>query len=101
MNRTLSISALALGALLMTSCGKSINCNDSEQGTIIDYTGLDGCGMLIELSNGNRIEPINLYQFNDVNIADNQKVWVNYQSTSGGSICMAGEIVEITCLENR
>jgi hypothetical protein len=34
-----------------------------SKATIKDFTGLDGCGMLIVLENGDEIEPSNLNNF--------------------------------------
>jgi hypothetical protein len=75
---------------------------DMVKGTIRDFTGLDGCGLVIQLDN-KTLEPINLSDFSsNVSLIDGQKVWVKYQAVSGmASICMVGEIVEITGLEER
>jgi hypothetical protein len=82
------------------------SCKKSSTGwikaTIQDLTGLDGCGMVIQLEDQSYLEPINLPDFNDdATIEDNQKVWVKYQEISGGSICMVGEIIEIKGLQDR
>ena len=70
--------------------------------TIKDYTGLDGCGIVIELENGDAIEPVNLTDFSSsVSISDGQKVWVKYHSISAVSICMVGQIVQIDELRER
>lgn len=67
-------------------------------GTVRDYTGLDGCRYLIELDNGTRLEPIlkdTSFQFRD-----NQRVKLSYiERPDMMSICMAGIIAEITCIE--
>ncbi|MFM7681149.1 MAG: hypothetical protein ACKO7P_00165 [Bacteroidota bacterium] len=86
--------------LILTACSKS---NSSMlKGKLHDYTGLDGCGMLIDLDNGTTLEPTNLWNFqDDVNLVDGQKVWVKYSEISAGSICMVGKVVEIDELENR
>jgi PKD repeat protein len=67
-------------------------------GTVRDYTGLDGCHYLIELDNGIRLEPI----LNDTmfHFRDNQRVRLSYiECPDLMSICMAGIIAEITCIE--
>jgi PKD repeat protein len=67
-------------------------------GTVWDYTGLDGCGYLIELDNGTRLEPIlrdTMFYFHN-----NQRVRLSYiERPDLISICMAGIIAEITCIE--
>lgn len=91
---------LFLILLLLTACSKSNS--GMLKGKLHDYTGLDGCGMLIDLDNGTTLEPTNLSNFQDnVNLVDGQKVWVRYHEISAGSICMVGKVVEIDELENR
>ncbi len=81
-------------------------CTKSHEGmtkaTIKDYTGLDGCGMVIVLENGDEIEPSNLNSFSSsVSITEGQKIWVKYHEIGGASICMVGPSVEIDELEER
>lgn len=91
---------LFLIILLLTACSKSNS--GMLKGKLHDYTGLDGCGMLIDLDNGTTLEPTNLSNFQDnVNLVDGQKVWVKYHEISAGSICMVGKVVEIEEIENR
>jgi hypothetical protein len=93
-------SFLFLILLILTACSKSHS--GMLKGELHDYTGLDGCGMLIDLDNGTTLEPINLSDFQyNVNLVDGQKVWVRYHEISAGSICMVGKVVEIEELENR
>ena len=84
----------------------NFSCSKKHEGmtkaTIKDYTGLDGCGMLIVLENGVEIEPSNLNNFSStVSISDGQKIWVKYHEIGGASICMVGPTVEIDGLEER
>lgn len=91
---------LFLILLLLMACSKSNS--GMLKGRLHDYTGLDGCGMLIDLDNGTTLEPANLSNFQDnVNLVDGQKVWVKYHEISTGSICMVGKVAEIDELENR
>jgi PKD repeat protein len=67
-------------------------------GTVMDYTGVDGCGYLIKLDNGTILEPVVVdtpFVFRD-----NQRVRLSYRElTEGASICMIGILAEITCIE--
>lgn len=91
-----------VGVILLTLLGCSKSHSGMVKGTIQNYTGLDGCGMVIELENGTTLEPTNLNSFqNEVSIADEQKVWVKYHSVEGASICMVGQIVQLDALEER
>ena len=86
--------------MILSTCSKSNN--GMIKGLLHDYTGLDGCGMLIDLDNGTILEPTNLNDFQfDVNIVDGQKVWVSYHEVAAGSICMVGEVVVIDDLKKR
>jgi hypothetical protein len=97
MKKILFFTALSF---LIFSCSKTHE--GMTKATIKDYTGLDGCGMLIVLENGNEIEPSNLNSFSSsVSISDGQKVWVKYHEIGGASICMVGAIVQIDELEER
>lgn len=85
--------------LIFSACNRS-TCDNAQAATIVDYTGLDGCGLVIQLQNGTVLEPVNLNDFN-LTPTDGMKVWVKYHEIAGGSICMVGPIVEIDCLAKR
>lgn len=87
-----------LSLALLASCKKS-ECADREKGTLKNYTGLDGCAWIIELDNGQKLEPLNLDEF-IASPADGMKVRVNYiDDIEMASICMVGKIARINCLE--
>jgi len=102
MSKILSLTfvGIAISLLTLTSCEKESDCPNAVKATFTDLTGLDGCGMVIELENGDRIEPVNLSDF-EIDVEDGKKIWVEYHSFSGASICMVGEIVEIDCIGER
>ena len=70
-----------------------------KKGTIVDKTGLDGCGFMIKLENDKILEPSELDdQFKKEGI----QVWVKYSiPKSLNSICMAGQLVKLTAIEKR
>ena len=87
-----------IGAMIVCLTGL-ISCKpepeDMTRVTVEDLTGLDGCGLVLKLSNGQRLEPINLNEFN-VTLNDGDVIWVNYVSAPDyASICMVGEMIEI------
>ena len=92
--------------LQISGCNKSSNeiaqaCENAQKAKFKDLTGLDGCGMVIQLQNGCYLEPINLCDM-DIEIKDGQKIWVSYHSVPNmASICMVGDIVEIDCIAPR
>jgi hypothetical protein len=70
--------------------------NGFVKATIINYT-LDGCSYMLQLEDGKKLEPVNL---SEEFKKDNIKVWIKYQHYKGTSICMAGEMVTVTAIEN-
>ncbi|MDX2362634.1 MAG: hypothetical protein QNK23_17630 [Crocinitomicaceae bacterium] len=90
---------ISITVLLATSCDKG-DCTNSVKAELKDLTGLDGCGFVLELDNGDKLEPRNLNDFN-IDIVDGKKVWVNYTVISSPSFCMVGEVVEIDCIAER
>ena len=80
---------------MFVSCNKNIS--DEEVGIVKDYTGLDGCGLLIVLDKGENLEPISIPA--GVTLTDGQRVSVKYRiKNDRASACMAGYIVEIVSL---
>jgi hypothetical protein len=83
---------------LLTACSDKIdpqNCN--VPATVRDLSGLDGCGKVLELTNGKRLEPFGS-TWTSFPSTDGQRVLIGYQPAEGGSICMVGAIVTITCI---
>jgi hypothetical protein len=85
---------------LMVSCAKNTSCTSASKGKLKNLTGLDGCGWVIE-ANGKTYEPINLGEFDSSLLVENQHIFFSYNSFSGGSICMVGETIQLTCVEKR
>ncbi len=79
-----------------TSCEKDNPTGLGEiEGIVRDYTGLDGCGFIIELMNGEKLEPVEVTDTNFV-FMDGQRVAVTYtELTDMGSYCMVGKVVRI------
>ena len=76
------------------SCKKN---NDCVNGTIKDFTGLDGCGMMIVLDNGERLDPVSLP--NNISLIPDKKVCIGYKEKPPFNTCMAGKTVKITSLK--
>jgi hypothetical protein len=69
-----------------------------ETGVVRDYSGLDGCGYVIELNNGQILEPVFIDDTTFV-FEDGKKISLSYYEETGlASICMAGKMVHITCI---
>ena len=77
--------------------------SDLQAGMLRDMTGLDGCTWMIETIKNDktiRLEPINLDDFSIVPI-DSLSVSFAYKSADVATICMAGEVIELTKIEVR
>lgn len=87
------------------SCENSV-CN--TEATVINLTGLDGCGLMFELADGTRLEPERrtyiqapsveddpLYHFE---LIEGQQVKISWDKSTLLSTCMAGKMVYITCI---
>ncbi len=85
--------------LIFSACDRT-SCENAQAATIEDYTGLDGCGLVLKLQSGEVLEPTNLNDFN-ITPTDGMKVWVKYHGVGMMSICMVGPTVEIDCLAKR
>src|SRR5690349_9418577 len=80
----------------------------SEIASVVDFTGLDGCGLMLVLEDGTRLNPEKrvyiqapkkeddpLYYFT---LVAGEKVKVAYKESSGMDACMSGKPVFITCI---
>ncbi len=86
--------------LLLAACPDE-RCEGGKDALILDYSGLDGCGWVILLKSGERLEPVNLHQF-DIEPADSLPVNLTYTVIKDMmSICMVGKIVHISCITTK
>lgn len=83
--------------LLLTACPEEW-CEGGVDALILDYSGMAGCNWIILLETGERLEPVNLHQF-DIEPADSLPVNLTYTVIKDMmSICMVGKIVHINCI---
>ncbi len=96
--RAFKLFLVSLSAtILLTGCPEK-GCDDGVPAILLDYTGLSGCKWVIQLQNGERLEPVNLHEF-DLVPADSMIVHITYtEAPTMMSICMVGKMVEITCI---
>ena len=88
-----AVFAASALALLCTGCNKR-----DGNAVLRDYTGLDGCGWVIE-ANGTVLEPLNLGEFLS-DPEDGMDLNVAYHVETGyASICMVGDIVTLIACE--
>jgi len=66
-----------------------------QEVTLKDLTGFDGCGWVLEKSEGDYLEPVNLGDFVPNGI-DGNRYLIKYKLVENrASICMVGLIIEI------
>lgn len=66
--------------------------------TAKDFTGLDGCGIMMVLDNGDKMLPVNLDQYSPA-LKDGEHVRVSFVLEDMASTCMAEDaVVRLTCL---
>ena len=104
---SLSYTPVDIATICMVGQAANIDCiqqigdGTSVAGVVKDFTGLDGCGFIIELEDGSRLEPAEV-MVKDFEFRDNQKVWLTYVALENMvSICMVGEMVRITGITER
>ena len=105
-----------LSVICLSACNEEEMATNGEcdiTGTVRDFTGVDGCGFVFEDDEGNIYEPMSkfwcptgvpaeelqadpLYNFQYV---DGKRISFSYETVQVGSICMVGQTVVITCLE--
>ncbi len=102
---------------LMLSCNQE-EATKNEKGcstlaVVRDLRGLDGCSFVFELADGKKLEPLLSHcvlppidsepqkdPLSDFEFADGKQVRIGYEVLENQiSICMAGTIVKISCIE--
>jgi hypothetical protein len=83
--------------LTLLSCGDQGVCKKSIHVKLKNLTGFDGCGWVLLKDDGKYLEVQNFDEF-DFEFVEGKEYHVSYKSSDGGSICMVGEIIEVTCM---
>jgi hypothetical protein len=86
-------------SILTFSCNptKTTTSNCTTEGIVKDMTGLDGCKFIIQLTDGTKLNPIELSD-KSFQLKDGQKIRFSYEAIDAMNICMAGETVKVTCI---
>jgi hypothetical protein len=63
-------------------------------------SALDACGWMLELENGEKLQPVSQDDLKGVKLKDGNKVRIGFTyETDRVSACMAGKLVKVTCIE--
>ena len=96
---SLTVALIHLATLLLLTGCPEEGCENGVPSMLLDYTGLSGCSWIIQLQSGEKLEPLNLEDF-DLTPADSMLVHVTYEKKpTMMSVCMVGKMVEITCIK--
>lgn len=101
MKTKLILGTLFIALISFASCNKNNGCSRSEKAWVRDFSANDTCGIVFELEDGTKLEPVNLAEFSLMDFGEGDLVWVSYKETSGASTCGIGDIVEIRCVSER
>jgi hypothetical protein len=101
-NRNILTVLLVLPLFGYTECGNQAHVEGpcTIVATVRDMTGLEDCHHLLELSTGEKLQPVAGIPSN-WRWKDNEKVRVSFEVMEGYvSSCMAGVMVKINCIES-
>lgn len=100
MKPLIRLTAIVGISLLLWACPKN-NCPEGVDAVLRDYTGMDGCTWVIELPDGERLEPVNFHEL-EFTPEDNLPIRVSFTPAEEMmSICMVGKMVNIQCISRR
>ena len=63
----------------------------------VDMSELDGCGILLELEDGERLIPVE-WSVQNPDLQEGETYLINYTEIPAATICMAGKSVRMTCI---
>lgn len=96
------ILILSLFSVLFTACHEDEEILFKETGVVVDYAGAGDCGFVIELDNGNRIQP--MYYPKSYSFMSGQRVLVEYieldniiNGCDRGVACDIKYVEELSC----
>ena len=101
--RKLFLIAFSFSILLLSCMEKEapILTPNFENAVIKNFGGLDGCGWIIILEDGSRLEPLNLDDFSIIP-TEGLEIEIEYSiKTDIASICMVGAAAEISAIQER
>ncbi|MFY0643468.1 MAG: hypothetical protein JXR19_03300 [Bacteroidia bacterium] len=95
----LFIASITLGGSCKEKLNNNQNCN--TLGEVVDMTGLDGCGLVVQLENGDKLEVVDMPE-NSEPLKAGEKFLFGYEEVPDlASICMVGKMIRITCISAR
>ena len=68
--------------------------------TVVDKSGLDGCTLLLQLEDGQLLNPVE-WSGSEPALGVGKKYLINYEEVPMATICMTGKTVKITCITSE
>jgi len=97
------LAGLLLPALVLSCKTTQQSTGCRYEGVVMDMRGLDGCGLMIVLSDSahTRLQPVEMAD-TSFHLQPGQRVRVNYTELRDRmSNCMAGKLVRIDCIREQ
>ena len=94
MKKIFLISAVA-SIFILASCDEDINACDGDSivVTVVDWTGFDGCGIVLTTDSTN----FEVFQWPEsCEYTVGEQLCITYNETPGASICMIGPMITVT-----
>ena len=97
------IRHLIIALLFFSSCHSNDKggCDNGELVTLKDFTGLDGCSWMLVKKDNSSLEPMNLPDFINKPIEGDTYIIEYRMRNDLASVCLAGSIIEITCVQKQ
>jgi hypothetical protein len=70
------------------------------EGVLVDMNNLDGCGWIIKLQDGTKLQPINMDKF-ELEPKDGAAVLFSYKKVDMAGVCMVGQMVELLSIKEK
>ncbi len=87
-------------ATVLWGCPEN-KCPEGVDAMLVDYSHLAGCSWILELPDGQRLQPLNLDDF-EMEPTDSMLVKVTFTLTEDmAGICMVGKMANIQCITPR
>ena len=100
------ILMLMVAVMTLAACNSSktkeqaVKDKNMTEGVFVDMSNVDGCGWIIKLPDGSKMQPTNLSQF-DITPEENMTVLFTYKKSDLAGVCMMGQMIELTSIKEK
>ena len=95
--------SMSIYLALFSACMSSKSSSDEDfskftKATVIDYREVSGCGFLLQLEDGHKLQATALPKKFE---HDGLLVWIQYTVKNTNTICQAGKVIDLTEIRKR